>query len=294
MANYSLIHKIGAFLTTFPKENGIKNMWYCYNKIAEDLLPLPLKYEQPQPLKKDYINNTIWIYWNSGEENAPELVQKCIKQARAMCPTGYQVKVLTFGELKDYVELPDFLYQKRERKFIGEAHFSDILRTTLLLQYGGFWMDATCYLSAPIPAYLLETPFFMFSGSLLYDQEISPVKGSSWFIKSLQANELLLRARDLLLQYWESNDRLIHYFAYHLLIAALVEKDEACRKIWENKPYVCNMNPHVLQLSFSKDYTPMRYDQILNSSFIHKLTYKFDQSLLGDKTNILNHLLKTI
>lgn len=294
MANYSLKHKIGAFLTTFPKENGIKNMWYCYNSIVKNLLPMPLKYGQPKPLKNEYINNTIWIYWNTGEDNAPTLVQKCINQARSMCPTSYQVKVLTFNDLKDFVDLPDFLYKKREQKLIGEAHFSDILRTTLLLQYGGFWMDATCYLSSPIPSYILDAPFFMFSGSLLYDQEVSPVKGSSWFIKSLQTNMLLLRTRDLLLQYWERNDKLIHYFAYHLVLAALADKDEDCRNIWENKPYICNMNPHVLQMSFHKNYSPIIYDQILNSSFIHKLTYKFDQSLLENKDNILNHLLKSI
>ena len=40
------------------------------------------------------------------------------------------------------------------------------------------------------------------------------------------------------------------------------------------------MNPHVLLFSFSKPYNEKIYQHILNSSFIHKLTYKYKKEIL--------------
>ncbi len=54
------------------------------------------------------------------------------------------------------------------------------------------------------------------------------------------------------------------------------------------------MNPHVLLFSFSKPYNEKIYQHILNSSFIHKLTYKYKKEILdSSEYNFLKHLLKS-
>lgn len=52
------------------------------------------------------------------------------------------------------------------------------------------------------------------------------------------------------------------------------------------------MNPHVLLFSFSKPNNEKIYQHILNSSFIHKLTYKYKKEILdSSEYNFLKHLL---
>lgn len=80
---------------------------------------------------------------------------------------------------------------------------------------------------------------------------------------------------------------------FHFALSALVEEDKQCKELWQNMPYVCNMNPHVLLFSFSRKYTPEYYQFIKDSCFIHKLSYKFDKKLLkSEENNILKNFLE--
>ena len=71
----------------------------------------------------------------------------------------------------------------------------------------------------------------------------------------------------------------------------LVDNDSECASLWNDMPYISNMNPHILQYSFEKKYNKEIFDRITNQCFIHKLTYKYKEALLNDKSNILNYLL---
>ena len=45
-------------------------------------------------------------------------------------------------------------------------HISDMLRTCLLLQYGGYWLDATCLLTSSFPEVIDKSEYFMFQRHL--------------------------------------------------------------------------------------------------------------------------------
>lgn len=47
------------------------------------------------------------------------------------------------GNWRDYVELPEYIIQRWDKKQISPAHFTDLLRLQLLIKYGGTWIDAT-------------------------------------------------------------------------------------------------------------------------------------------------------
>ena len=51
---------------------------------------------------KDY---TIWQFWNSGIENAPELVKRCVESIDKFEPNKKHI-VLSLETIKDYVEIP--------------------------------------------------------------------------------------------------------------------------------------------------------------------------------------------
>lgn len=167
-----------------------------------------------------------------------------------------------------------------------------MLRTCLLLQYGGYWLDATCLLTSSFPEVIDKSEYFMFQRHLFPDWA-SPIKCSSWFIHSKKESPILRGIKNWMFNYWQRKNYIINYYMFHFALSALVEEDKQCKELWQNMPYVCNMNPHVLLFSFSRKYTPEYYQFIKDSCFIHKLSYKFDKKLLeSEENNILKHFLE--
>ena len=58
---------------------------------------------------------------------------------------GYQMIILDKDTYKDYVDIPDVILKKLAEGKISFTHFSDILSFALLMNYVGWWMDATIY-----------------------------------------------------------------------------------------------------------------------------------------------------
>lgn len=92
--------------------------------------------------KSRRVDEPIWVFWWTGEETAPEIVKACIKSIRRNA-NGHRVIFLSKDNLHDYVTLPDFIEKKHNDGNIGHAHYSDIVRISLLAEYGGVWIDST-------------------------------------------------------------------------------------------------------------------------------------------------------
>ena len=274
----------------FPEvvNRWIRSQWGAYNYICKQV-DLPLKYVKEYPHTDEH-RKTIWIFWNQGEEKAPELVKKCINSARRYCPKDWTVSVLDIDSAKNLSDLPAFIWERYTNGVIPNAQFSDLLRTSLLLRWGGIWADSTVFWTSQIPNDIISQPLFLFQSPLLTEYA-SPIKCSSWFIKADKNNPLLARVLDLLLQYHEKYQVLIHYYIYHLTIAALINNNAKLFVLWDNIPYYDNNRPHIMQNWFGKSYSEERWGKILEQSFVHKLTYKYDKKLLDDKDNVLNYIL---
>ena len=154
----------------------------------------------------------VWVCWFQGIENAPEIVQNCIKSLKYHIKDR-EIVFLNKGNIKDYVNLPDYIYEKWEKGIIPYAQFSDILRIELLIEHGGIWLDATTYLTAPLPEYITDSDFFVYHDGL-FDKET--VNMGNWLIRSKANNILLNETQNLLLKYWENENYLCHYFLFHM------------------------------------------------------------------------------
>ena len=133
-------------------------------KICNDLI------QQYQAHPVDYIikakrtfetDRIIWQYWAQGYNNVPEVVSRCLKSVEKYA-SDYQIIRLTDDNLSEYLVFPEFIYNKRP--LYSKAHFSDILRLMLLKAYGGIWMDASIFLTGPIPENIASCDFFVFLG----------------------------------------------------------------------------------------------------------------------------------
>jgi len=271
------------------KLDDINTMWYYYDvfKSHLDWAYSAIGKEYSQVINdKVRINETIFVYWRQGFEKAPDIVKKCLESLKRNAH-GHPVVMLTGENLHEYVCLPAKIEALHDKGILQEANYSDLVRTNLLIRYGGYWFDATCFLSSEIPDYIENANFFMFSRDLL-EGFTSPLECSNWFIKAQRDNELLMKLQTFLFDYFDQYDYIVHYFIYHIALSVLVNNDETCKQIWGDKPYVCTMNPHSLLFHFGKKFIPANYDLMLKFSFVHKLTYKFDKNLL--KTNETNYL----
>ena len=275
----------------WKRASWTRSQWFCYS-----IMKPYLKYKDNGEYRaikvgpEKNLGKVIWVYWRQGEENAPGIVRKCIRSIRENS-SGYRVIVLDGNKLSDYLTMPDFIEKKHKEGKIKEALYSDLLRISLLLEYGGVWCDATCFMTSNIPSIVEDVPFFMFNMCLLFPNTI-PSECSSWFIKADKGNVTLRKLRNVLFHYYRKHGWTPNYYLFHITLGLLIHTDEEVHKEWEDKPYICNMNPHVFLFSFRRQYCEQIYKHILNSCFIHKLTYKYDPQLLEEKKeNMLRHFM---
>ena len=266
----------------------------------------------------------IWMYWHQGLESAPEIVQKCISQWKKLHP-DWEVKVLdqkSIEELIDPLPIPSEKLAK-----MSFAHRSDLIRTQLLIQYGGVWVDPTTFPTLPLDNWLLAhktNDLFMF---------LSPGRDrimSNWFIAASANNILMKKVYDDLIYYWSEYNfrnlgredkknelflnqlinrnlnfprlwftdfftkwlRVYPYMVYHYKVYDVIKKDFKCKVLWDNMMKISSNLPHRLQnLGLLNPITPEIKDWIDHSTVpVHKLTWKLPSTKIPSKS-ILDYLL---
>ncbi len=207
----------------------------------------------------------IWTCWWQGEENLPPVVKKCIESIRKHCP-DYELRVITADNMRDYVKLPDYIMQKHQKGYISRAHLADILRMALLVKYGGIWLDATVFLTAPLPPYV-DSPFFSFHCRELYQFQI-------WFIKAAAGNLLVKNLLNLLLEYWRYENTTINYFFGYSFFDLMVQNSAECARQWAQTPLVYD-DCYELADNFFEPYTEQKWAEIKGKMSMHKLSWKY-------------------
>ena len=73
------------------------------------------------------MNKTLWIYWEQGFENAPEIVTKCVRSWQYH-NRDFKIVLLDKRNLENYIDV--------ERPMQAIQAWSDIVRINLLKEYG--------------------------------------------------------------------------------------------------------------------------------------------------------------
>ncbi len=235
--------------------------------------------------KESRKSDTVWFCWFQGVENAPLLVQKCYERAEKTFGKS-RITVITSDNFKDYVDLPEFIIQKWHKGIISHAHFSDILRTWLLAEYGGIWLDSTVFiLDSNLPDYLTESELFLFNNC----RTNSIINISSWYICSYSHNIIFESVKSLLTEYWRKENYSAHYFIFHLFFKIATEYYP---EEWKKVPKFSNAPPHMLISEIFEKYTEKREKELALMSPIHKLTYKLKIPPATDGTFYEKYILK--
>lgn len=207
----------------------------------------------------------VFSYWDSGVQSAPPLVRACLGQLSRVHPEAIILDRQSVGE---HIDIPPIVADRLAGR---PAHFSDYVRASLLERFGGIWVDATCFVPAPltqqvIPLMSHGTFYLRWSGTQI----------SNWFIASDAHDPLIALQRAALEAWWTHNDRLPDYFLYHRVFEALNALLPAVRRRWRSVPRVSTIPSHVLQLAMFRPYDQEEFEQLLSVAFVHKLSYKFD------------------
>ena len=226
-------------------------------------------------------NNYVWTMWL--QDDVPEICRFCINTIKEKYP---QTIVITEKNVHQYVEVPDYIMKKYKNGSMKACHFSDYVRMNLLDKYGGTWIDATCFLTQPIPKFIMNSEFF-----LLRNMESGAI--SNYFIHSERNNYITKCMRIFLEEYWKSTPKAIHYFFFHrFLVRVLVKRDEKTRKIYEKMPISSNLNTKMMLELLSKEFNTEIFEWLCQTSYIHKLSYK--QKWIKDTPDSLyTHLINS-
>lgn len=232
---------------------------------------------------------SIWVCWWQGEEQMPEVVRICyaslLKHAN-----GHPVHLITKDNYRQYVEISEWVMQKFKNGIITITHFSDLLRLALLSRYGGFWMDATLYLTRDMPS---EMPYFF----TLKQQSISNIfvsnyRWSGYCMGGTNNNPIFSEAYDLLVnQYWSQHNRLLNYFILDYVYDYLYQTDESIRKEIDANPYN-NPDVNFLYEHLSLPYKKEEWEKVCEQTYIHKLSWKETYSeYIDNKETYYNKIL---
>jgi len=170
----------------------------------------------------------LWIYWDSGIETAPDLVQICVSSWKKLNPE-YELFVLSDATLPDYIDpgagLTTFDNLTIQKK-------SNIIRKQLLLKHGGIWVDATVLCLTPLEVWLPEkSP----TGFIVLENSSPDRLLCNWFIASEPRNEFIQAWLDATVRYFSfpKTDKPPRHLAFlHEMLMKSTEKGGRALGFW--------------------------------------------------------------
>lgn len=255
----------------YAKQDEIKRF------LKKDLATIIKKYrtEKVSCFDKPKQCNRIWVFWGQGFENAPSIVKQCNKQLhyQASKLQDLQVIELDLKNYEKYVQLPKDIVEQFNSGSLSIVNFSDILRSFLLRDYGGGWIDATVFMSSTLSE-IYSSPVYTVKHELFKEKEhICKGKWSSFFMGATQRNVLFPYLCDAFSSYCQKHSFFIRYFLIDCLIAIGYEEIEEIRKeIDEIKPN--NRGVFLLVNALKNDAKSDEVDKILRENTVHKMAYQ--------------------
>lgn len=234
-------------------------------------------------IEREDKNPIIWQYWEQGYENAPQIVKECIKSVQEH-KNGCDYVFLDSNDLTNYIEIPQYLIEMKNKGVIKSAHFSDYIRTCLLEKYGGIWVDSTILFTENLPKYITETEFFVFQNDLKID--LDGLNHANYLIAAKPHNKLMQKMKCFLELYWKENCFVWNYFFYLHALTMFTQMDKEIKKMFLKVPFASFIPVQRFQKELMNPYSEERFEQIKKNCSIHKLSYK--QHVLNKKQKNLS------
>lgn len=191
---------------------------------------------------KAHMRKIIWTCWFQGVNRAPRLVRQCVRSLEVMNP-GWELRVLDAGDFRSFVPIGDYLDLRRQR--LKPAALADVVRISLLQQFGGVWADATVLCRQPLDAWLPE--LVRPSGFFAFDRPAPDRPLASWLLAAQPGNLLATKWAMRVADYWRGRRKADAYYWFHREFDRLCDSDPEAAEAWRVTPRISADGPHSVQ-----------------------------------------------
>lgn len=246
-------------------------------KTAGELLTKNYSYYNLEEVK----NPPLFIMWYQGFEDLPEVIEKCIESIKKNIKNR-PIILVSRENLKNYCDIPDYIYEKVDSGKITKTFFSDIARAALLYKNGGTWCDAAIFLTKEVPSSYFDKIFYCPCGiksELKKDFRYLFRKTKGWNVSFQGTKYKKFPLYDFLFhfycKYFSLYENHVDYFMNDFSISLFLKHNNNFRKILSEQTEN-NTKEFTLALMMNKTISPKTKCklQFLEGNFIHKLTYK--------------------
>ncbi|MCM1103024.1 MAG: capsular polysaccharide synthesis protein [Clostridium sp.] len=211
--------------------------------------------------------DAIFTMWLQGCDDVPAVVQACLKSMERI---GEKIVLLTEQNLRNYIYLPDYIWEKYRSGKIGKAHFSDVVRVSALAMYGGVWIDSTVYIAGDVPDYMTKQ-FFVFK-QLPQLRECRSY--GNWWIAAPAGQEILMDQLSYLLAYWKHEDVAVDCDFFHVFFRKIIDNNNQYRQMMEKMPTRITYQTHMLLKNYDREFDEKMWEQMKELSPVFKCSYK--------------------
>lgn len=201
--------------------------------------------------KEVQIPRVIWMFWDRGFEQAPELQRACLKSWSEL-NTNFKIVILDMKQAEAVINRKIYYTDDAWNSAIIQAK-SDIIRLELLAQYGGIWADATVHCNEPLVSWIdsaaERTNFFTYERR---DTEVTQNKMphiSSWFIATTNTSYLISRWRHEVRKRWSIKPyppNVYGYYWVHRIFRDLTRTDPDFYYEYNKMHFINAAGPHCL------------------------------------------------
>lgn len=213
----------------------------------------------------------IWVLWWQGIENAPPIVKTCID--RIAKNEGTNLMVLTKDNINDYITLPDYVLEKKEKDVISFAYVADVIRMMLLEKYGGLWIDSTVFLSGKIPEKAFSVPFYSMHNP--YDAKTKYISHNLWhvFVLGSKPNgKLVSFMKEALCEYVKNNECLPDYLTIDYMIMLAYMNFPDVKEEIDSLDFTSD-NTYALLNKINKPFNQKQYEKMLDGVIYSKMVW---------------------
>ena len=273
----------GHMLRTYIEEGGTvtaakqKRIYQFVHRVTIDYLSARYEHVISENVKEYHPGikpekQVIWIFWWQGENQAPDIVKRCIASIRRNTQSMH-ICVIDAKNYQEYVSVPAHIVKKLDEGSISFTHFSDYYRMALLAAHGGIWLDASIYLKNQLPREILDKPIYTVRNP---GGDITNVSNWEWTVSAIagwQGNTLFCKIEKLLSEYWKTNDNLVDYFLFDYMVRLVVSR---CKGLYSE---ICNIPVSNPSFMYLQDHFGDSADAYMSEfcsleTFLYKLSWK--------------------
>ena len=238
----------------------------------------------------------IFVLWFQGEEKAPLLVRMCIESIRKNS-NGHEVIILSDNNLNKWISpFPEAVEKKFRSKIFSLQLKSDLIRFSILSKYNGLWLDATVFVSKPIPDYVFEKDFFTVVRKEASKKDITG-KISPLLIgrnNSKNAKQVFEFSRKILMSYILRENELINYLLIENILYISIQRNKWLAHLMDE---YFDRKKDILGLvnKLNNSYDERTLKKFLDSNIFNKFNYhKIYKFKVNDNTTVYGHLVKDL